>query len=135
MKSLSKTQRREFDAARDQLATATKALEEGLSAFNAKMEDAYREAVEPLLATYNEALEAVRTVASDIHGTQQDYFDERGERWVEEHGSEYEGWMSEWDELSSLSEGSVNEPLPCESEEDLNAPLEACNNISLEVDL
>lgn len=135
MKVLSKSQRRSFDAARDRLTTVTKALETGLSTFNARMAEEYRETVDPLLAAYNEALEAVRAVARDVHNGQQDYFDERGERWVEEHGSEYEDWMNEWDELSSMDDGSINEPLGCEPEESLRAPLDTCNNISLEVDL
>lgn len=46
--------------------------------------------------------EDVRNFVSDVNGEQQDYFENRSERWKEsESGNQYEMWVAAWEEFDS----------------------------------
>ena len=68
------------------------------SAFAAKFKR-LSEKIESLVSEYNDTVNAANAFIQEIHEKQDDYYSERSEKWQEsDKGSDYESWMSEWEE-------------------------------------
>ena len=108
MKRLNRKQSSEKASHVQAINTAKEKLEEVILEYNSKMGAAWGP-VQEALDKLNQAVAEANEFRDDICTQQQDYYDERSEKWQEgDAGSSYSSWMEEWD--SELEEVRMEPP-------------------------
>ena len=81
------------------LEEAAKNVDAAITTFNHVLQDA-RPAVEQALENYNDALLQVREFCEQVAIDQQNFFDDKSEKWQEsDRGQVYQGWINEWSNI------------------------------------
>lgn len=82
---------------------------EAIDEYNAVAREAFAK-VKDAVSDYNAILLNVDEWHAGINGDQQNYYDERSEKWQEgEKGQAYEGWKQQWEDIA-LDEIELDEP-------------------------
>jgi hypothetical protein len=124
MKKLSRKQEIQKQELAEKMAAAKEGLEVEINAYNGVLQEAW-ERLEEALSKLNEAIQEAEEFRVEIAGAQEEYYDERSERWQEgDAGQAYQAWKQDWE--MELSEVEMEQP------DDLEMPdAEAIDNFEL----
>ena len=124
MKRLSKSQETKHRDIAAKLQAAMDGLDQAVGKYNEAVAKAYAE-LQPAVEAMNTAIGDANGFVEEVHEEQQSYYDDRSDTWREgDAGSEYEGWMGEWE--VEIEEIEIEEP------EELEVPdldLESFDNL------
>lgn len=122
MKKLSRQQLQEKEQHVQKIREAKEALEREIGKFNTEL-GVLRNPVEQALANLNDAVTAANEFRQGIADDQENYYDERSEKWQEgDNGSAYSEWKDSWgNEFSEVEmefPDELEEP-DCDAADDL----------------
>lgn len=117
MKNLNKMQQKRKAEVIADLAAAHQVMQKTVLTFNEVVKNEF-EKVDEVVVAYNAALESVREFLQSIVDEQQNYFDNKSEKWqrFSERGHAYSTWKDEWEGIIRCLE-DVEIEMPEEVEE------------------
>lgn len=129
MKRLDKKQVARHKELSQKLTETHDELNAAIETFNAEVSALHARLLAPKVEAVNAAIADANAFTEDIYAEQEGYYDERSDVWkAGDAGSEYESWMSSWDD--TLDDLELEEPSPYD---EVDLDVEGFTNLETEV--